>query len=173
MLLPEYIEKLDTILQYVNDIGGVDNISLREDHSFRFNIRDRNKVQDTLLKFDEKVKKHYNFTIDYGYALTDAMNGVDSTLMKSELKDLTPTQSPQVKVCVDPTGEIFSYMDAGFVERPGALRHSLGNVTNSSLEEQLKKMVKIKPLEGDITYLDAYNHLITKYISQNLAVENR
>ena len=173
VLLPEYIEKLDTILQYVNDIGGVDNISLREDHSFRFNIRDRNKVQDTLLKFDEKVKKHYNFTIDYGYALTDAMNGVDSTLMKSELKDLTPTQSPQVKVCVDPTGEIFSYMDAGFVERPGAMRHSLGNVTNSSLEEQLKKMVKIKPLEGDITYLDAYNHLITKYISQNLAVENR
>ena len=52
VLLPEYIEKLDTILQYVNDIGGVDNISLREDHSFRFNIRDRNKVQDTLLKFD-------------------------------------------------------------------------------------------------------------------------
>ena len=166
VVLPENINKLDAILEYITDIGGADNVSLREDHSFRFTVEDRNKLQDAMLTFDEKVKAHHNLTIDYGYGLTNAMNGVFDQLVKVTHKELNHTQAPQVKVCVDPNGEIFSYMDAGFVGRPGVERYSLGNVTNSSLEEQLKKMKRIEPEEQDPEYLDAYNHLIQRYIHE-------
>ena len=77
------------------------------------------------------------------------------------------TQAPQVKVCIDPKGDIFSYMDAGFTGRKGVERYCLGNVNNSSLEQQLKKMRKITPKKQDTAYLDAYNHLIQKYIHLN------
>ena len=59
-------------------------------------------------------------------------------------------------------------MEAGFVDRLGALRHTLGNVTNSSIEQELKKQVEVEPQEDDIQYMDAYNHLMTKYIYQNI-----
>ena len=164
VLLPENINNLETILEYIMDIGGADNISLREDHSFRYNVDDRNKLQDALLKFDERVKKYYRIKVDYGYGLQNAMAGIDTPLVQVTHKELNYTQAPQVKVCVDPHGDIFSYMDAGFVGRHGVKRYCLGNVTNSSLEKQLKKMKKIKPQKQDPTYLDAYNHLIQRYI---------
>ena len=164
VLLPENINNLETILEYIMDIGGADSISLREDHSFRYNVDDRNKLQDALLKFDERVKKYYRIEVDYGYGLQNAMAGIDTPLVQVTHKELNYTQAPQVKVCVDPHGDIFSYMDAGFVGRHGVKRYCLGNVTNSSLEKQLKKMKKIKPQKQDPTYLDAYNHLIQRYI---------
>ena len=167
MLLPENLDRLESIISYILDIGGADSISLREDHSFRFNVEDRNKLQDTLLRFDERVKKYYQIKIDYGYGLQNAMRGVDTPLVRVSHKELIDTQSPQVKVCVDPRGDIFSYMDAGFTGRHGVERYCLGNVTDSSLEEQLKKMKKIVPLEQDPMYLDAFNHLIHSYIHHN------
>lgn len=164
VLLPESFDKLENIIGYILDIGGADNLSLREDHSFRYNIRDRNKLQDILVRFEEKIKKHLDISIDYGYGLQNAIEGRETPLIHVTHKELNETQAPQVKVCVDPRGDIFSYMDAGFTGRPGVERYCLGNVTNSSLEEQLKKMKKIKPREQDPTYMDAFNHLIQRYI---------
>lgn len=164
VLLPDHIDKLEKLISYISDIGGADAISLREDHSFRFNVLDRTKLQDTLLKFNETLRKRHDITVDYGYGLQNAMAGLEMPLVQVSDQELVDTQSPQVKVCVDPNGDIFSYMDAGFVGRPGVQRHCLGNVTNSSLEKELKKLKKIQPQPGDITYLDAFNHLIHKYI---------
>jgi len=146
-------------------------LSLREDFTFQYEIDERNKIQDTLLAFDERVKK-MDMTIDYGYALQDAMNGKDTHLMKVTHNELRPKQSPQVKICVDPNGYIYSYMEAGFVDRPGALRHALGNIINSSIEQELKKQVEIKPEPNDIQYLDAYNHLIEKYVYESRVKTN-
>jgi dTDP-4-amino-4,6-dideoxy-D-glucose ammonia-lyase len=164
VLLPNNINKLKNLISYIIDIGGADNVSLREDHSFRYNVEDRNKLQDELLSFDEALKGTTGTTIDYGYGLKNAMLGLDTPLVRVSDRELIDTQSPQVKVCVDPNGDVFSYMDAGFVGRPGAKRHCLGNVTNSSLEKELSRMKKIKPQQGDTTYLDAFNHLVHKYI---------
>ena len=105
-----------------------------------------------------------NITIDYGYALQQLINGEDAILMRVTHEELRPKQSPQVKICVDPNGNIYSYMEAGFVDRPGAIRHALGNIINSSVEQELKKQIEITPLPDDIQYLDAYNHLIEKYV---------
>ena len=164
VLLPGHIDKLEKLITYITDIGGADSLSLREDHSFRFNVSDRARLQDTLLRFNENLKNSHDISVDYGYGLKNAMDGLETPLVQVSDKELIDTQSPQVKVCVDPNGDVFSYMDAGFVGRPGVQRHCLGNVTNSSLENELRKLKKIKPEPGDTTYLDAFNHLIHKYI---------
>ena len=95
------------------------------------------------------------------------MAGKQSHLIKVTVDELTHRQSPQVKVCVDPNGNIYSYMEAGFVDRPGALRHSLGNVIDSSIENELRKQKQVEPRHDDMQYMDAYNHLILKYIHLN------
>jgi len=163
VLIPENFEKLGRIIDYIKDIGGIDNLSLREDFTFQYEIQERNKVKDALLKFDESVKS-MGVTVDYGYALQDAMNGKDNKLMQVTHKELTTKQSPQIKICVDPNGHIYSHMEAGFVDRPGAARHSLGNVRGSSIEQELKKQVEVEPQDGDTQYMDAYNHLMAKFI---------
>lgn len=166
VLLPENFGKLDRILTYIEDIGGVHNLSLREDFTFQYEIDDRNRIQDTLLKFDEEVKQR-GIDVDYGYALQDAMMGKSSYLIKVTPEELTTGQSPQVKVCLDPNGNIYSYMEAGFVDRPGALRHSLGNVIDSSIEQELRKQRQVEIHHDDMQYMDAYNHLVLKYMHQN------
>ena len=163
VLLPDNFENLHSIINYIQDIGGIENLSLREDFSFQYEINNRNKLKDSLLLFDEKIK-NMNITIDYGYALQQLLNGEDAILMRVTHKELRPKQSPQVKICVDPNCNIYSYMEAGFVDRPGAIRHALGNIINSSVEQELKKQIEITPLPDDIQYLDAYNHLIEKYV---------
>ena len=45
------------LVNYIKDIGGINNLSLREDFTFQYEINDRNKVRDALLLFDEKIKK--------------------------------------------------------------------------------------------------------------------
>jgi dTDP-4-amino-4,6-dideoxy-D-glucose ammonia-lyase len=166
VMLPDHLDNLDMLLQYIEDVGGIHNLSLREDFTFQYEIKDRNKIQDTLLGFDERIRA-MGVAVDYGYALQDAMAGRQNFLMRVSAEELTTKQSPQVKVCLDPNGNLYSYMEAGFVDRPGALRHSLGNVINSSIEKELRKQKHIDVRGDDMQYLDAYNHLILKYIHLN------
>ena len=166
VLIPENFDKMERILNYIEDIGGIENLSLREDFTFQYEIDERNKMQDTLLSFDDKIKQ-MKIPVDYGYALQDAMAGRMTNLMKVKVSELTKSQSPQVKICLDPNGNIYSYMEAGFIDRPGADRHALGNVIDSSIEQELRKQKHIEPMDGDLQYLDAYNHMVSKYISEN------
>ena len=153
VLIPENFDKMERILNYIEDIGGIENLSLREDFTFQYEIDERNKQM--------------KIPVDYGYALQDAMAGRMTNLMKVKVSELTKSQSPQVKICLDPNGNIYSYMEAGFIDRPGADRHALGNVIDSSIEQELRKQKQIEPMDGDLQYLDAYNHMVSKYISEN------
>jgi len=166
VLIPQNFTKLDQIIDYIEQIGGIGTLSLREDFTFKYEITERNQIQDTLLAFDEKIKK-LNIAIDYGYALQDAMNGQNTKLMSVEAHEIPHTQAPQIMVCIDPLGNIYSHKEAGFIDRPGNERHQLGNITNSSLERQLDMMKQIAPEKGDTHFLDAFNHLIYKYIHDN------
>ena len=46
VILPTDFENLDNILNYIDDIGGVDTLSLREDFSFKYPISDRQRLMD-------------------------------------------------------------------------------------------------------------------------------
>ncbi len=162
VLLPTEFENLNNILNYIDDIGGVHTLSLREDFSFQYPINDRNKLREKLLEFDEKAKKR-SLNIDYGYALVALLEGRMNKLIEVNYKQLTRKQSPQCKIAIDPRGDIYSYFEAAFIDRPNSDRHILGNVIGSSVEQELRKQKEIEPKPGDEHFLDALNHVIEAY----------
>lgn len=163
VLLPDHYEKLDLILDYISDIGGVDYLSLREDFTFKYTILDRDKLKVVLQSFDRRAKD-MGIQVDYGYALHEILHTDNlPTLTRCELEHLTPKQSPQVKVFLNPDGNIFCWTDAAFVGRKEGERHILGNVIGSSIEDQLRKQVEIEPKEEDLIFLDAFNHIVEYY----------
>lgn len=167
VLLPQHFEKLDKIINYIDDIGGVSNISLREDFSFQYEITDRNKLMDMINIFDEKIKSR-GISVDYGYALSQLLEGNIAKLLRVDHTQLTKKQSPQIKIAIDPRGDIYSWLEAAFIDREGSDRHILGNVINSSIEEELKKMKEVEPIEADERFLDAFNHVMEYYKWTNL-----
>lgn len=172
VLLPKHFTKLNKIIDYIDEIGGVQNISLREDFSFQYEINDRNKLADLLLEFNEKINSR-KIKVDYGYALSQLLEGNTATLLRVDHTQLTKTQSPQIKIAIDPRGDIYSYLEAAFIDREGSERHILGNVLNSSIEKELKKLKQVPPLEGDEKYLDAFNHVMEYYKWTNLQEMNQ
>ena len=162
VLLPTDFDNMKSLLTYIDDIGGVDTLSLREDFSFQYPINDRNRLQERLLEFDEEINKR-SVKVDYGYALQQLLEGKIVNLVRVNHKQLTRTQTPQVRIAIDPKGDIYSYFEAAFIDRKNSERHILGNVINSSIEEQLKNVKQIEPEEGDIDFLDAFNHVLESY----------
>jgi dTDP-4-amino-4,6-dideoxy-D-glucose ammonia-lyase len=162
VILPTDFENLNDILNYIDDIGGVDTLSLREDFSFKYPINDRNRLMDLILEFDEKINSR-TLKVDYGYALQQLLEGKQAELIRVDYTQLTETQSPQVKIAIDPRGDIYSYFEAAFIDRKHSERHILGNVINSSIEEQLSTVKKIKPHKDDVHFLDAFNYVIEAY----------
>ncbi len=172
VILPTDFENLDNILNYIDDIGGVDTLSLREDFSFKYPISDRQRLMDKLLEFNEKINTR-SMKVDYGYALEGLLEGKEVELLRVNYKQLTETQSPQVRIAIDPKGDIYSYFEAAFVGRKNSERHILGNVINSSIQDELKNLKKIKPEENDIEFFDAFNHVIEGYKWMKLQETNQ
>tara|TARA_Y100001963_G_scaffold57311_2_gene80155 strand:- start:11423 stop:12469 length:1047 start_codon:yes stop_codon:yes gene_type:complete len=162
VILPTDFENLSDILNYIDDIGGVDTLSLREDFSFQYPINDRNRLMDKLLEFDEQINNR-SMKVDYGYALEQLLRGKEAKLLSIDYTQLTEKQSPQIGIAIDPRGDIYSYFEAAFIDRKKSERHILGNVINSSIEEQLKKQIKVKPHKDDVHFLDAFNLVIENY----------
>lgn len=162
VLHPSNYTKLSKLICFIEDIGGIEHLSLREDFAFNHEIMERNKLQDYLCRFDERANE-IGLKVDYGYSLHQLINGYDTRLIRAELKHLTAKQSPQIKIAVDPKGDIYYYQEAAFLDRLGAERHILGNIVGSSIENELKKMKTIEPQESDIEYMDAFNHVIEVY----------
>jgi len=162
VLLPSNYYKLPLILDYINDIGGVEELSLREDWSAQYPIEDRKKFTDVLHKFSDLANKQ-GVNVHYGYSMYDLMNGRETKLTRCKLKHLDSKQSPQTKVYIDPKGDIYCYTGAAFLDRPGSDRHILGNCYQSTIDDALKNMKEIEPQEGDLKYMDALSHLIETY----------
>jgi len=163
VILPENFLRLHELFNYIDDIGGVRELSLREDFTANQSIKDRKLFKDVLFSFkDEAIKR--GIKVDYGYAMKELLEGRDNCkLIQCEYKHLDNLQSPQVKIYVDPKGDIYNYTGASFLDRQGSEKHILGNVWNSSTEQELKKQKKIKPEKEDLKFLDAFAHLIEYY----------
>tara|TARA_E500000178_G_C17032689_1_gene761436 strand:- start:1388 stop:2440 length:1053 start_codon:yes stop_codon:yes gene_type:complete len=171
VILPSDFENLNNILNYIDEIGGVDTLSLREDFSFQYPIDDRQKLRDKIIEFDIKAKNN-SLKIDYGYALLALLEGKLDKLLCVNYKQLTKKQSPQIKIAIDPRGDIYCYFEAAFIDREGSDRHILGNVINSSIEKELKKQKEIQPMPGDERFLDAFNHAMEYYKWTNIQETN-
>lgn len=156
VLTPTNFRFLNKIINYIDEIGEVDELSLREDFSFQYAIDNRQELADVLLDFDSKV----SCKVDYGYALDELIKGENATLLKCSFKHLTMKQSPQVKIAIDPLGDLYCYQEAAFLGRSGSEKHILGNVSDKTIEQALKNMKEIAPEESDLQFFDAFNHVI-------------
>lgn len=160
VLLPENYRQLPTLLTYIDAIGGVEFVSLREDFTFEQEVDDRSVLAEELRKFENGCRER-GVTVDFGYALAALVAGYGAPrLVRAEARRINPTQAPQVKVAIDPDGNVFSHQEAAFIGRPGAERHILGNVADSSLIDELAKRCVVPPRDGDVAYMDAFNQVI-------------
>jgi dTDP-4-amino-4,6-dideoxy-D-glucose ammonia-lyase len=75
-----------------------------------------------------------------------------------------------VAVAVDVKGDVYVYHESGFLDRPGADRYIIGNITNSSVENVVQEFINskktIRPLPPDVGYLDAFDHVVSRLINQ-------
>ena len=84
--------------------------------------------------------------------------------------EIVPESFPQVSVAVDVKGDVYVYHETGFLDRPGADRYIIGNISNSSVEQVTRQWVEngrtIKALPMDVGYLDAFDHVVSILINQ-------
>jgi len=169
--------KLIDIIDHINSQAKrpVDFVTLREDFSQNVRIiSDEERVQliqifDSIKEF--KRNKWPTTHWDFGYALEPLVHGKNTgSLSMISWKEMVSASFPQVAVAVDVKGDVYVYHESGFLDRPGADRYIIGNVSNSSVESVVDAFVKskktIRPMPQDVGYLDAFDHVVSRLINQ-------
>jgi len=177
----DVVLKLLDYIEFVNSESNnqIDFLTLREDFSAEAEIlstNERKKLLGIFKEIDERLKRKNldRLHIDYGYALEAIRqeNEVFEPLKRVGHEELRPKMFPQISVMIEPKGEVYGYHEAAFLDREGSERYSIGKINeNNSLEDILKDFIEksegmTKPLPMDISYLDAYDHVITIMLNQ-------
>jgi len=186
------IRKLCEFIKYINDTSKseIDFLTLREDfgsvtgHSTNLdveriyrldgvlNLNDREQLKNELHYLESFKKKNFpNLKIDYGYALKGLANDkLDYYLVRAKDEEVTKKGYPQLSVAIDLFGDVFLYREAGFLNRQGNEDYIIGRVSkNNSLENIISnhlKCYKEKKIENSTRFLDSFDHLVTKLVSQ-------
>lgn len=173
----EDVTKLISVVDHINQhaIRPVDFVTLREDFSQNIRViseREREQLIEIFCQINDfKSTKWPTTHWDFGYALESLTKGrsVGSLEMVS-WREMIPESFPQVAVAVDVKGNIYVYHESGFLDRPGADRYIIGNITDSSISGVVKQFVeqgcRIRPMPQDVGYLDAFDHVVTRLINQ-------
>ena len=111
--------------------------------------------------------------IDYGYALESIKQNRKSleSLKRIDHQEMRQKMFPQISIMIDPKGDVYGYHEATFLDKEGSDRYCIGQVSkNKSLEQVVKEFIKkpegVEALPMDISYLDAYDHIITILLNQ-------
>jgi dTDP-4-amino-4,6-dideoxy-D-glucose ammonia-lyase len=177
--------KLLDVINEINDaVGGpgLDFLSLREDFSVPEADGLAPEERRALIAiFDEfngrRARECPDLKVDFGYALYPLNRGVvGEPLTMVTHEGMLPRAYPQVSVAIDILGDVYLYHEAGFLDRPGSERYIIGKVTKTrSLEQVLRDFLnsgrEIPAMPGDPTLMDAFDHVVTRVISQSAADE--
>ena len=186
------IKKLCTLINYINKESGseIDFLTLREDfgsvtghannldrqRKYRLdgilNVTDRKILLDELNYLESFKKKNFpSMNIDYGYALNGLINNrLDYYLVRAEDTEVTKRGYPQLSVAIDLFGDVFLYREAGFLNREGNKNYIIGRIDKTnSLKEVISNHLKSYHetyVKDSSRFLDSFDHLITKLVSQ-------
>jgi len=183
VILHNNLEDVLLLLDYIEDVNSksqnqVDFLTLREDFSPEaktLSIDERKKLLGIFNQIDKKLKSPNlnKLHIDYGYALESIKQNRKSLdpLKRIEHTEMRPKMFPQLSIMIDPKGDVYGYHEATFLDKEGSERYCIGQVSeNENLEQVIKKFVEknkgVEPLPMDISYLDAYDHIITILLNQ-------
>jgi dTDP-4-amino-4,6-dideoxy-D-glucose ammonia-lyase len=176
IILPGHSDDLILLFDLIEDINSTQEqkiqfITLREDFSQSSSYisnEERKKLHDIFLKCEERCAGSPDLRqlhIDYGYQLDPVRQGQPAGPLKmANWNQLNHYGFPQISTTVDSLGNLYVYHESGFIERAGSDRYIIGNIINNNIEEIIKKHLSskgIKPKPFDVTFLDAFDHLIT------------
>ena len=171
IILPENIDTILQLLDYINDINsqvdngrGIDFLTLREDFGSVTEINDdvdkqvegrkyhleglmtdkqREELIDVFKEFNERKDKECpDMHVDFGYAMVALGDGVlGKPLARVSGEQMRKSGYPQMSVAIDSSGDLFLYREAGFLDRPGNQKFTAGRIGDKSIEETLKDFV--------------------------------
>tara|TARA_Y100001963_G_scaffold63774_1_gene88816 strand:+ start:4 stop:1128 length:1125 start_codon:yes stop_codon:yes gene_type:complete len=171
IILPENIDTILQLLDYINDINskvdngrGVDFLTLREDFGSVTEINDdvdksvegrkyhldgfmtdeqREHLIDVFHEFNKRKDKMCpDMHVDFGYAMVALGDGVlGKPLARVSGEQMRKSGYPQMSVAIDSLGDIFLYREAGFLDRPGNQKFVAGRIGEKSLEDTLKDFI--------------------------------
>ena len=183
VILHNNLDDVLLLLDYIEDVNSesdnqVDFLTLREDFSPEaqdLSIDERRKLLNIFKEIDNRLKnKNLNkLHIDYGYALESIKQNRKSleSLKRIDHQEMRQKMFPQISIMIDPKGDVYGYHEATFLDKEGSDRYCIGQVSkNKSLEQVVKEFIKkpegVEALPMDISYLDAYDHIITILLNQ-------
>ncbi len=177
----DVLELVEVIAGINREVGGdrqMDFLSLRED----FNVQEdeaiaageRQELIAVFEQFRERCRRPdlSGLRVDYGYALHMIQDGaVGRPIEMAANHEIRTRGFPQVCVVIDLLGDVYLYREAGFLDRPGAQRYILGRISaEKSLEAVVKEFLaggrSAVLEEGDWHYLDAFDHVVVKFLNQ-------
>lgn len=181
IILPGHASEVLRLMRIVDHINQhakrpLDFVTLREDFSQNIRVISDEERQHLMSIFQQVVefKAHKWPTThwDFGYALEPLTQGRNvGSLEMVSWKEMVPESFPQVAVAVDVKGDVYVYHESGFLDRPGAERYIIGNMTDSSVAQVVEQFVtskkRIRPMPQDVGYLDAFDHVVTRLINQH------
>jgi dTDP-4-amino-4,6-dideoxy-D-glucose ammonia-lyase len=179
IILPGHANDVNRLIDIIAHINSqarrpLNFVTLREDFSQNVRVLSDLERQDLMQIFEniDEFKKQWPQTHwDFGYSLESLVHKKNTGHIKMiNWQQMIPEGFPQVSVAVDVKGDIYSYHESGFLDRPGASRYIIGNIKNSSVHDQVKTFVeqkkKIKPYPQDLGFLDAFDHVVSELIIQ-------
>jgi dTDP-4-amino-4,6-dideoxy-D-glucose ammonia-lyase len=143
-------------------------ITVREDFSqdlIYIDNDERKKLTQTILDANYLAAKHLpDMKIDYGYALDPLQYGKSiGPLRMAKYDQLDGYGLPQASVQVDILGNIYTYHETAFLDRPGSNKFIIGNVADG-LNKVIQKHLTGKSfnyIPSDTEMLDAYDHVVS------------
>jgi len=183
VILHNNLDDVLLLLDYIEDVNSksnnqVDFLTLREDFSPEaqdLSVDERKKLLNIFKEIDNRLKSKNldKLHIDYGYALESIRQNrkLLEPLKRIEHQDMRKKMFPQISIMIDPKGDVYGYHEATFLDKEGSERYCIGQVSkNKSLEQVVKEFIKkpegVEALPMDISYLDAYDHIITILLNQ-------
>ncbi|MBI4679543.1 MAG: radical SAM protein [Elusimicrobia bacterium] len=179
----DVLELAEVIAGINRQVGGdrqLDFVTLRED----FNTpedeaiapEERKELVSVFAELRERRKRPdlCRLHVDFGYALQPIEQGAvppSGGIVMAGDCEIRGRGFPQVCVVIDLLGDVYIYREAGFLDRPGARRYVIGRIsTERSLEAVIRdflssgRSVAVEP--GDWRYLDAFDHVVVKFLNQ-------
>jgi len=183
VILHNNLDDVLLLLDYIEDVNSksnnqVDFLTLREDFSpeaQNLSVDERKKLLNIFKEIDNRLKSKNldKLHIDYGYALESIRQNrkLLEPLKRIEHQDMRKKMFPQISIMIDSKGDVYGYHEATFLDKEGSERYCIGQVSkNKSLEQVVKEFIKrsegVESLPMDISYLDAYDHIITILLNQ-------
>jgi dTDP-4-amino-4,6-dideoxy-D-glucose ammonia-lyase len=178
----EQVLQLAEVIAEINRAAGggrqVDFLTLREDFTAvgkdALQEEERARLVEIFSQLEERRSRDdlRDLHIDFGYALSPLERGVVSRPLEMvEYTEMRKHAFPQVSVVVDSLGDVYAYREAGFLDRPGARRYIIGNLSEQGsmegvVRQFLERGSEFENLPKDTLYLDIFDHVVTKLLNK-------